>query len=126
MKLDWFVEENLRADDSGDGKIFIVSPTASVEYTLFKNNQLIMEATVTSSLSNTTDIFFLNDSFERYISSFSQDNEPNLTFCDETPTLGINCYQIKAKLIVKARLTSNMIDSSARLFSGNLNAILGD
>lgn len=48
-----------------------------------------------------------------------RNTQPNFTFCDETPELGINCYQVKATLLTPIPGA----DNSATLSDRSLNAI---
>ncbi|MDP5275497.1 hypothetical protein [Chengkuizengella axinellae] len=121
VKLDWSVQEQLTANNpSTGGNPVTLNLDTEAEYTLCKNDQIIEEGTVASSFSQSTTLEISGDeSFTLSSSIFTQDNRPNLTFCD-TPVLGMNCYQ------VKARLVSNDAISSATVSRGTLNVVLSD
>ncbi|NDI36356.1 hypothetical protein [Chengkuizengella sediminis] len=124
VKLDWVVvEELLAAGSDGRGaptpNLFEVDVTlvASVEYRLYRNNKQIGTVVTSSKEFNTkistdinTDIGVFGLALEN---EFKEKLQPNFAFCDEEPDLGVNCYQLKAKLL----------DSDANLFVRSLNAI---
>ncbi|MFS1513013.1 amphi-Trp domain-containing protein [Chengkuizengella sp. SCS-71B] len=119
VKLDWSVDEFIMGTDSSSGPPpTAVNPSATVEYTLCKNSQQI-GSTVTSGHS--IDLEFTNSSFPLN-ASFTQNNQPNFTFCD-TPSLGMNCYQVKAR---KLDPSGTNTTSRAVVTDRSLNAIYID
>ncbi|MFS1511027.1 hypothetical protein VQL36_01125 [Chengkuizengella sp. SCS-71B] len=113
VKLDWSVDELLTATDQILGEI--VNPNANVVYTLCNNDQPIA-APITSGHSNRTRSI---GSTPVNQSSFSQNNQPNFTFCD-TPLLGLNCYQVKARKLDP----TDGATSTATVTARTLNALI--
>ncbi|MFS1511024.1 hypothetical protein VQL36_01110 [Chengkuizengella sp. SCS-71B] len=126
VKLDWSVDEFLTATDQETGQDIDVNPNANVVYTLCNNDQQI-GSTVTSGHSNRTvtsasDLITGNPvMFSPFESSFTQNNQPNFTFCD-TPSLGMNCYQVKARKLDPA----DGATSTATVTDRTLNALFVD
>ncbi|MDP5275496.1 hypothetical protein [Chengkuizengella axinellae] len=126
VKLDWSADEFLTVTfipETGDQEITF-DPIVTAEYTLCKNNEIIPEATVTSSLSNTLvlgldGVDFTGSNFL----TLNQNNQPNFTFCDTSPVLGVNCYQVKFRLTSDQTFENN---SSGTVGNRTLNAICGE
>ncbi|MFS1511370.1 hypothetical protein VQL36_02885 [Chengkuizengella sp. SCS-71B] len=93
IKLDWSVDEELSASTSAQNTAFI---NVTVEYRLFRNDKQI-GSTINSQNQSSVGVDNLApDNLIR--NSFLQHTQPNFTFCDETPDIGINLYQVTATL----------------------------
>ncbi|NBI28723.1 hypothetical protein [Chengkuizengella marina] len=91
VKLDWSVCELL---EGADGRLLAaVEPTATVRYNLCRDGVPIASE-ITSALSLRFDVVTALG----VTLAFSQNSQPNFTFCDTPPKLGKICYQLKARI----------------------------
>ncbi|NBI28221.1 hypothetical protein [Chengkuizengella marina] len=116
VKLDWSVDEVLESRDSISPNN--AQPNATVEFKLYRNDEQI-GSTITSR--NEMIISFEAPPVGGVDLAFTQQTQPNFTFCDETPDPGVNCYQVKAKLLDPDPPV--MISSTATLYDRTLVAI---
>ncbi|NDI36222.1 hypothetical protein [Chengkuizengella sediminis] len=94
VKLDWSVCEFLTGTDSNILGIPPINPTATVRYNLCRDGDPIASQ-ITSALE--IRYFDILGGIGQSM-TFNQNSQPNFTFCDTPPKLGVVCYQLKARI----------------------------
>ncbi|MFS1511366.1 right-handed parallel beta-helix repeat-containing protein [Chengkuizengella sp. SCS-71B] len=132
------VKNNTIKDDNDFSIVLVNSNGNTVKNNTIKNNNLFCivledsnDNTVENNVleNNESGIFLSNSSLNMIKNNtvqiintlgISQNSQPNFTLCDKTPDLGVNCYQVKAKLLSPE---GEDVSSEARLSARSLTAV---